>query len=84
MTSPSSLPLVTKSFLNVRHATVYDVARRSCRFVEARWIMPALIRADMRAMCPSAKQFCTRFRMTFRLQLRQEASIVVTVAAQSP
>ncbi len=84
MTRPSPLPLATKSFLNVRHATVHDVARRSCRLVGARRIMPALIRADMRAMCPSAKQFCSRFRMTFRLQSRQEASIVVTVAAQSP
>jgi hypothetical protein len=35
-------------------------------------------------MCPSVKQFCARFRMTSRLQSRQEASVVVTVAAQSP
>ena len=84
MTSPSPLPLVTKSFLNVRRTTVYNGARRSCRFVRARLDIRALIDADMRAMCPSVKQFCARFRMTFRLQPRQEASVVVTVAAQSP
>lgn len=70
MTSPSPLPLATKSFLNVRHATGHDVAHRSCRFVRARRIMPTLIHADMRAMCPSVKQFCARFRMPFRLQPR--------------
>ena len=84
MTSPSPLPLATKSFLNVRHATGHDVARRSCRFVRVRLDIPALIDTDMRAMCPSVKQFCARFRMTFRLQPRQKASVVVTVAAQSP
>ena len=84
MTSPSPLPLATKSFLNVRHATGHDVARRSCRFVRARLDIRALIDVDTRAMCPIVKQFCARFRMTFRLQPRQEASVVVTVAVQSP
>lgn len=83
MTSPSPLPLATKSFLNVRHATGHDGARRSRRFVRARLDLRALKDADMRAMCPSVKQFCARFKMTFRLQPRQEAS-VVTVVAQSP
>jgi hypothetical protein len=83
MTSPSPLPLATKSFLNVRRATGHDVARRSCRFVRARLAIRALIDADM-AMCPSVKQFCAHFSMMFRLQTRQEASVVVTVAAQSP
>ena len=84
MTSPSPLPLAIKSFLNVRHATGHDVARRSCRFMRARLDIRALIGADMRAMCPSVKQFCARFRMKFRPQPRQEASVVVTVATQSP
>ena len=84
MTSPSPLPLATKSFLNVRHAAGHDVARRSCRFVRARLDIRALICPDMSAMCPSVKQFCARFRMTFRRQPRQEASVVITVAAQSP
>ena len=84
MTSPSPLPLATKSFLNVRRTTGHDVARRPCPFVRARRIMPALVRADMRAMYSSAKHSHARFRMTFRLQPRQEASVVVPVAAQSP
>ena len=84
MTSLSPLPLVTKSFLNVRHATGHDVARRACRFVRARLDIRALIRADMRAMCPTAKQVCAVSNMTFRLLPPQEASVVVTVAAQSP
>ena len=84
MTSPSPLPLATKSFLNVRHATGHDGARRSSRFVRARLDIRALIDADMRAMRPSVKQFRAHFRMTFRLQPRQEVSVVVTVAAQSP
>ena len=79
MMRPSPLPLMTKSFLNVRHATGHDVARRSCRFLRARLDIRALIGTGMRAMCPNA-----RFRMTFRLQPPQEASVVVTVAAQSP
>lgn len=83
MTSPSRLPLVTKSFLNVRLAAVDDVARRSCRYLRARLDMRALISADARVICSSAKEFRARFRMTFRLQPRQEASVVVTVAAQS-
>ena len=70
MTSLSPLPLATESVWNVRHATGYDVARRSCRFLRARLDIRALIGADMRAMCPSIKQFCARFRMTFRLQPR--------------
>ena len=45
--------------------------------------MLALIHADMRATCHSAKLSRVLFMMTFRLQPRQEAS-VVTVAAQSP
>ena len=84
MTSSSPLPLATKSFLNVRRSTGHDVARRSCRFVRAHLDIRALIGADMRAMCLSVKQFCARFRMTSRLQPRQEASVVVTVATQSP
>ena len=84
MTCPSPLPLMTKSFLNVRRGTGHDVARRSCRFARVRLDIRALIGADMRVVCLSVKQFCARFRMTFRLQPRQEASVVVTVAAQSP
>ena len=84
MTSPSPIPLATKSFLNVRHATDHDVARRSCRFVRSRLDIRALIDADMRAICPSVKQFCACFRMKFWLQPPQEASIIVTAAAQSP
>ena len=84
MTSSSPLPLATKSFLNVRRTAVNDIARRSCRFGRVSLDIRALIGADMRAMCPSAKQFCALFRMTFRPQPRQEASVVVTVAAQSP
>jgi hypothetical protein len=84
MTSPSPLPLATKSFLNVRHATGHDVARRSCRFVRARLGIRALIAADMRAICPSVKQFCAVLKMTFRLQPWQTASVVVIVATQSP
>ena len=84
MTSPSPLPLATKSFLNVRHATGHDVARRSCPSVRARLDIRALKGADMRVMCHSAKHFCARFGMTFRLQTQQAASVVVTVAAQSP
>jgi hypothetical protein len=83
MISPSPLPLATKSFLNVRHATVHDVARRSCRFMRVRLVIRAFISADMRVLCPSAKYICAVFRMLFRLQPRQEAS-VVTVATQSP
>ena len=81
---PISPTVGDQSFLNVRHATGHDVARRSCRFVRARLNIRALIDADMRAMCPSVKQFCARFSMTFGLQPWQEASVVVTVAAQSP
>lgn len=83
MTWPSFLPLMIESVLKVRHATGHDVTRRSCRFVRARRDIRALLGPDMRAMCPSVTQFCARFRMTFRLQPRHEAS-VVTVAAQSP
>jgi hypothetical protein len=83
MTSSSPLPLATEIFLNVRCTAGHDVARRSCRFVWARRIMTALVRADTRAMYSNAKHSRARFRMTFRLQPRQEAS-VVTVAAQSP
>ena len=84
MTSPSPLPSVTKSFLNVRRTTVHDVARRSCRVLRVHLDIRALIGADMRVICSRAKEFCARFRMTFRLRPRQEASVVVTVAAQSP
>ena len=84
MTSPSPLSSVTKSFLNVRRTTVYDGARRSCRFVRVRLDVATFIGADMHVMCHSAKHFCALFRMTLRLQPRQEASVVVTVATQSP
>lgn len=84
MTGPSPLPLATMSFLNVRCTTDYDVARRSCRFVRVRLDVGTLIGADMRVMCHSAKHSRTPLRMTLRLQPRQEASVVVTVAAQSP
>ena len=84
MTSPSPPPLATKSFLNVRHATGHDGARRSSGFVRARLDIRALIDADMRVMCPSVKYICAVFRMTFQLQPRQEASVVVTVADKSP
>lgn len=84
MTSPYPLPLVTKSFLNVRRTTVHDVARRSCRVLRVRLDIRAFLGTDMRVICSSAKEFYARFRITFRLQPRQEAGVVVTVAAQSP
>lgn len=84
MTSSPPLPLVTESFLNVRRTAVNDIARRSCRFGRVSLDIQALIGADMRVMCAGAKQFCAVLKMTFRLQPRQEASVVVTVATQSP
>jgi hypothetical protein len=84
MTGPSPLPLATKSFLNVRRTTGHDVARRSCLFGRVRLDVGTLIGADTRVMCASAKQFRAVFRMTFRLQPRQTASVVVIVATQSP
>jgi hypothetical protein len=84
MTSSSPLPLATRSFLNVRCATVHDVARRSCRFVRVRPDMRALIGADMRVIRPSAKHLCAVFKMAFRLQLRQATSVAVIVADKSP
>ena len=83
MMCPSPLSLATENSLNVRRTTGHDAARRLCRFVRVRRNMLALIRADMRATCHSAKLSRVLFMMTFRLQPRQEAS-VVTVAAQSP
>ena len=84
MTSPSPLPLVTESFLNVRRTAVNDVARRSCRFGRVSLDIQALIGADMRVMRASAKQFCAVLKMTSRLQPRQTARAVVIVATQSP
>ena len=84
MMCPSPLPLATKSFLNVRRTAGRDAARRSCQFVRVRLDLAALIGADMRVMCRSAKQLCALFWMRFRPQPRQEESVVVIVAAQSP
>jgi hypothetical protein len=46
MTWPSFLPLVTESFLSVRHIAGHDVARPSCQFVRVRPGMLALICSD--------------------------------------